>query len=103
MFINNLLYCIGKTTDEIIQNYTGTLPLLTTLTHHSVPILDIQPNPFDKPELIAVLRGNPTEPTTGTQIEMIDVRTMAISFSWPVVGLGQAQLCSMHHITSTRL
>lgn len=64
-----------------------------TFSHSPESIRDLQPNPSDKPEIVAVLRGNIS---AGTQIEMLNVgvATPGVVSMWESKSPQEAQICS---------
>ena len=85
----NLLTAYGSHLS--LQATSDHLPLLHAFTHSSEPIRDVQPNPSDRPELVAILRGNVQ---TGTRVEIVDVKAFSLALTLEVMGSQQAQTCS---------
>ncbi|KAG9006252.1 hypothetical protein FRB94_000877 [Tulasnella sp. JGI-2019a] len=54
---------------------SSSLPLIYEFTHSDAPIRDVQPNPSDKPETIAVLRGNRN---ALSEVDIIDVQALDV-------------------------
>ncbi|KAG8887607.1 hypothetical protein FRB98_009335 [Tulasnella sp. 332] len=59
----------------VSEGSTLALPLLYEFTHSDAPIRDVQPNPSDKPETIAVLRGHRD---SLSEVEIIDLQTLEV-------------------------
>ena len=62
-----------------------------TFSHSPEPIRHLQPNPSDKPEIVAVLRG---DVSMGTMIEMLNVAAGTVVSAWSGRSAQEAQLCS---------
>lgn len=97
----NYLVAFFHRTDSINQAHTGSLNSIHTFTHSSEPVRDLQSNPAEKPEVIAVLRGSLA---SGTRVEMLNVSsTPSVVSTWDIRNPSQAQTCSKHALSALSL